>query len=182
MSRLLPTSLEDVPSGAREVLDKMGAQFGFVPNMFQTLASNPVVLDVVTTLQSKTRTLLDARTRHAIALAVSQANGCDYCLAIHTYSSAELGGMSGHDIDLARAGSSTDPKRAAAAHFAQRVVETRGHVSDADLAEVRDAGYDDPQVLAIVTLAVQYLLTNYVNNVNRTDVDIPVPSSVETPA
>jgi hypothetical protein len=57
------------------------------------------------------------------------------------------------------------------------VVETRGQVSDADLSDVRAAGYTDPDVLAIVALVVQYLLTNFLNNVNQTDVDIPAPTS-----
>jgi uncharacterized peroxidase-related enzyme len=182
MSRLNVPSPGEVSADAQGVLDKVGAQFGFVPNMFKTLASNPTVLDVVMTLQSKTSTVLDAKTRHTIALAVSEANGCDYCLAVHSYGSSKLGGMSSEDIDLARAGSSIDPKRAAAARFAQRVVESRGKVSDADLEAVRSAGYTDPQVLAIVTLAVQFLLTNFINNVNQTDVDIPAVGSVNTPA
>jgi len=182
MSRLATLSDNEIDASAQGVLDRVGAQFGFVPNMFRTLASNPIVLDVVMTMQSKTRTVLDAKTRHSIALAVSEANGCDYCLAIHTYSSSELGGMSGEDIDLARAGSSTDPKRAAAARFARRVVESRGQVSDADLSDVRSAGYTDPQILAVVTLVVQYLLTNFINNVNQTDVDIPAVGAVETSA
>jgi AhpD family alkylhydroperoxidase len=146
--------------------------------MFVTLASNPTVLETVMTLQGLTGRLLDARTRHSIALAVSQANGCDYCLAVHSFVSSQFGGMSGEDIDLGRAGSSVDPKRAAVARFAQRVVETRGRVSDADLAAVRGAGYTDPQVLAIVTVAVAAQLTNFINNVNQTDVDIPAASSV----
>ncbi|MGW5459482.1 carboxymuconolactone decarboxylase family protein [Streptomyces sp. NPDC003996] len=112
---------------------------------------------------------------------MSQANGCDYFLAIHTYVSSELGGMSCDDIALARAGSSIDPKRAAVARFAQQVVESRGQVSDADLAAVRGAGYTDPQILAIVTVAVQVLLTNFINNVNQTDIDIPAVSSAGTP-
>ncbi|GAA3840824.1 carboxymuconolactone decarboxylase family protein [Streptomyces chiangmaiensis] len=112
---------------------------------------------------------------------MSQANGCDYCLSMHTYVASELGGMSGDDIDLARAGSSTDPRRAAVARFAQRVVDSRGQVSDADLAAVRGAGYTDPQILAIVAVAVQFLLTNFINNVNQTDIDIPAVSPVGTP-
>lgn len=36
-------------------------------------------------------------------------------------------------------------------------------------------GYTDPEILAIVTLVVRALLTNYLNNVNLTDVDIPAP-------
>ena len=182
MSRLSVPSPDEVAADAQRILDKVGAQFGFVPNMFKTLASNPTVLDIVMTLNSKSSAVLDAKTRHTIALAVSEANGCDYCLAMHTYGSSQLGGMSSDDIDLARAGSSIDPKRAAAAHFAQRVVESRGQVSDADLAAVRSAGYTDPQILAIVTLAVQFLLTNFINNVNQTDVDIPAASSVGPPA
>ncbi|MET8783802.1 carboxymuconolactone decarboxylase family protein [Streptomyces sp. NPDC004589] len=181
MSRLNAPSPDDVPQAAQGTLDNIGAQFGFVPNMFMTLASNPTVLDVVMTLQGSLSRVLDAKTRHTIALAVSQANGCDYCLAVHTYVSSELGGMSSDDIDLARAGSSIDPQRAAVARFAQQVVKSRGQVSDADLAAVRGAGYTDPQILAIVTVAVQALLTNFINNVNRTDIDIPAVSPAGTP-
>ncbi|WP_425556867.1 carboxymuconolactone decarboxylase family protein, partial [Dactylosporangium darangshiense] len=90
-------------------------------------------------------------------------------------------GMSSDDINLSRAGNSVDPKRAAVARFAQRVVESRGQVSDADLEAVRGAGYTDPQILAIVTLAVQVLLTNFINNVNQTDIDIPAVNSAGTP-
>ncbi|MEU6370928.1 carboxymuconolactone decarboxylase family protein [Streptomyces sp. NPDC046931] len=181
MARLNVPSSDDVPAGAQGILDNIGAQLGFVPNMFKTIASNPTVLDAVVTLQSTMSRVLDAKTRHTIALAVSEANGCAYCLAIHTYVSSELSGMSSDDIDLARAGSSVDPKRAAAARFAQRVVESRGRVSDADLAAVRGAGYTDPQILALVTFAVQALLTNFLNNVNQTDIDVPSVGSVGTP-
>lgn len=180
MSRLNVPSPEDVPAGAQRILDNVGAQLGFVPNMFKTIASNPTVLEVVTTLQGTLSRVLDAKTRHSIALAVSQANGCSYCLAIHTHVSTKFGGMSADDIELGRAGSSVDPKRAAAARFAQRVVDSRGQVSDADLAAVRGAGYTDSQILAIVALSVQFLLTNFINNVNQTDIDIPGVGSADT--
>jgi uncharacterized peroxidase-related enzyme len=173
MSRLTVPAPDDVPAGAQSTLDTIDAQFGFVPNMFKTLAANPAVLDVVTGLQAALSRVLDAKTRHTIALAVSEASGCDYCLALHSYVSSELGGMSSEDIDLARAGRSTDPKRAAVARFAQQVVDFHGQVSDADLAEVRSAGYTDPQILSIVTVAVQVLLTNFINNVNQTGIDFP---------
>ncbi|MCP3785118.1 carboxymuconolactone decarboxylase family protein [Micromonospora sp. A3M-1-15] len=76
----------------RGTLDQVGAWFGFVPNMFTMLASNPTVLDLVMTVQMKASSLLDARTRHTIALAVSEADGCDYFLALHTAGSLK-GGM-----------------------------------------------------------------------------------------
>lgn len=111
MSRLTTPASEDITAEAESALGTVGRQFGFVPNMFAMLASNPAVLDVVMSLQGSLGRVLDAKTRHTIALAVSEANGCDYCLAVHSYVSAELGGMSSDDIDLARSGSSIDPKR-----------------------------------------------------------------------
>ena len=53
--------------------------------------------------------------------------------------------MSIEDIELAHAGSSVDPARAAAARSTRRVIETRGHVSVADLAGGRGAWYSDTQ-------------------------------------
>jgi uncharacterized peroxidase-related enzyme len=181
VARLSTPALDELPAGPRQIVDKIGTQLGFVPAMFATIASNPAVLEAVTTLQGTMSRVLDARTRHSIALAVSQANGCGYCLAIHTYTSSQFGGMSSEDIDLGRAGSSVDPKRAAAARFAQQVIESRGQVADADLDAVRAAGYTDPEILAIVTVAVQALLTNFINNVNQTEIDIPAVDSAGLP-
>lgn len=173
MSRLTAPQREEIPDGTQSILDGVRAQFGFAPGMFDTIAANPAVLEIVMTLQRSIGRLLDAKTRHTIALAVSHSNDCDYCQALHTYVSLELGGMSTDDIELARTGSSTDPRRAAVARFVQRVIETRGQVGDADIAGVRGAGYSDAEILSIVTIAVVYLLTNYINNVNQTVVDVP---------
>jgi uncharacterized peroxidase-related enzyme len=173
MSRLTAPALEEVPASARGILDGVQKHFGFAPDMFNVLAANPAVLEIVMSLQGSVGRLLDAKTRHTIALAVSRSNGCDYCQALHTYTSSELGGMSSDDIELALTGSSTDPRRAAVARFVQRVMETRGQVSDADIASVRGAAYSDAEILAIVTTAVVSLLTNYLNNVNQTVIDIP---------
>lgn len=177
MSRLTAPDLENVPAGAKGILDGVRKHFGFAPDMFNMLAANPAVLEIVMSLQSSVGRLLDAKTRHTIALAVSRANDCDYCQALHTYTSSKLGGMASDDIELALTGSSTDPRRAAVARFVQRVVETRGQVGNADLAAVRGAGYSDAEILAIVTTAVVSLLTNYLNNVNKTVIDIPASTN-----
>src|SRR5690242_6189434 len=131
VSRLTAPTPEDTPAGAQSILDGIRKQFGFAPGMFTTLATNPAVLEIVMTLQGSISRLLDAKTRHTIALAVSHSNDCDYCQAMHTYVSSEFGGMSTDEIELARTGSSTDPRRAAVARFVQSVIETRGQVGDA---------------------------------------------------
>ena len=64
----------------------------FVPMMWRTLATNPVLLESVwTNLKAimhpeaiGRESRLDPRTREIIALAVSATNGCPYCVNSHT--------------------------------------------------------------------------------------------------
>ena len=58
--------------------------------------------------------------------------------------------------------------------FAAQVVVARGHVSDAELAAVKVAGYDDAQIVEIVLHVALNTLTNYVNEVAGTAIDFPV--------
>ena len=117
---------------------------------------------------------LDAATRGRIALAVAQNNGCDYCLSAHTYLGKNIVKLSDAEMAANRAGGSTDPKAAAAVRLATEIVKTRGHVSDADLKAVKDAGYSDAQIIEIVMHVALNTLTNYVGVVAKTEIDFPV--------
>ncbi len=68
---------------------------------------------------------LDVKTRDGIALAVSEADGCDYCLAAHSFIAGNLGKIPADEIELNREGRSSDPKRQAAVAFAKALIETR---------------------------------------------------------
>jgi AhpD family alkylhydroperoxidase len=117
---------------------------------------------------------LDVRTRERIAIAVAEENSCDYCLSAHTYLGLNLAKITPEDAALARKGSSTDAKAAAAVRFAVQVAKTRGGVSDADIAAVKDAGYSEAQIVEIVALVVENVFTNFLNRVAQTDIDFPV--------
>ena len=62
---------------------------------------------------------------------------------------------------------------AAAGNFARQVIDKRGHVTNADMAAVREAGFDAAQILEIVALSIQFSMTNYLNSVAGTDIDFP---------
>jgi hypothetical protein len=53
------------------------------------------------------------------------------------------------EVILARKGHATTPKRDVAARFARKVIKTRGHVGEADVKAVRDAGYADALAILI---------------------------------
>ena len=50
----------------------------------------------------------------------------------------------------------------------------RGHVGEADVSEVRLAGYSDAQILEIIAHVALNTFTNYVNEALKTAIDFPV--------
>jgi alkylhydroperoxidase family enzyme len=88
--------------------------------------------------------------------------------------------LSADEIILARKGLASDPKRNAALQFAKKIIETRGHVTDADLAAVRAAGFTEANVIEIVALVAMYSLTNFFNNVFDPDKDFPAVAAAGT--
>ena len=77
------------------------------------------------------------------------------------------------EIELNRERRSSDPKRQAAVSFAKALIETRGKVSDAQFAAVRDVGWTDANIVEMTALTAQFLLTNFMNNAVQTPIDFP---------
>ena len=137
------------------------------------MANSPAVLDGYLQLSTALgKGKLSARTREQIALAVSQENGCDYCLAAHT-AIGKMVGLTADQIRDSRLGTAVDPKPDALVRFARKVNESRGRVSDRDIAEVREAGLDDGAIAEVVAQVALNVFTNYFNNVAETDIDFP---------
>ena len=88
MSRIDIPTPDQIPEGSKQILDTMTRQLHLTPNLFKIMALSPNALNgwaglqgaLAKTLDAKT---LDAKTRDDIALAVSQVNGCHYCLCAH---------------------------------------------------------------------------------------------------
>src|SRR6201991_3619516 len=143
MSRAAVPTPEQVPADSKPTLDAFTKNIGFTPTMMAIFAQSPIAFNSWATLLGSLSKALDVKTRDSIGLAVSEVNGCNYCLAVHSYTAEHLARLPADEIILARKGHATDPTRDAAVQFARRVVETRGQVSDADLKAVRDVGYTD---------------------------------------
>lgn len=173
MPRSAVLTPEQVPADSKLTLDAFTRNIGFTPNMMMTFAQSPIAFNAWATLLGSLSKALDVKTRDSIGLAVSEANGCNYCLGVHSFTAEHMAKMPTDEIILARKGHATDPKRNAALQFAHKVIETRGKVSDADLQTVRDAGYTDANVMEIVALVAMYSLTNFFNNVFDPEKDFP---------
>jgi alkylhydroperoxidase family enzyme len=58
--------------------------------------------------------------------------------------------------------------------FAAKVVRERGHITEADIKAVRDAGFSDGQIVEILAITAENVFTNLLNVVAETDIDFPV--------
>ncbi len=170
-----PHSIETSPEAAQPLLQAVKKQLGMVPNLFRVVGNSPAALEGYLGLNGAlAKGSLEAPTRERVALAVAEVNGCDYCLSAHSYLGKNLSKLSDAEIAANRSGGSTDPKADAAVQFAVKLVEARGHVSDADIQAVKRAGYSDAQIVEIVLHVALNTLTNYVNVVAETEIDFPV--------
>src|SRR5919198_118586 len=132
MTRTALPAPEQVPAASKPTLDAFTKTIGFTPNMMATFALSPIAFNAWAALLGALSKALDVKTRDSIGLAVSEVNGCNYCLTVHSFTAGHMAKLPADEIILARKGHASDPKRDAAIQFARKVVETRGHVSEGD--------------------------------------------------
>jgi uncharacterized peroxidase-related enzyme len=174
MSRIAIPTVEQAPAASKPLLDAVRKQLGVAPNLMKLVGHSPAALEGYLSLNGAlAKGVLDGALRERIALTVAEFNGCEYCLAAHTYLGKNLAKLSESEIRAAREGGSSEAKADAALRFARRVASEHGRVSDADLTALRAAGFDDAGIIEIVVNVALNVLTNYVNNVALTDVDFP---------
>lgn len=176
MTRLTthPT-IDAAPERSRPLLEAVKKQLGVAPNLFRMVASSPAALEgYVGLMGALGKGTLPAATHERIALAVAEANRCDYCLSAHTYLGRNVAKLDDAEMTANRNGTSNDARADAAVRFARIVVERRGHVSDDDLRAIKAAGYTDAQIVEVVQHVALNTWTNYIHGVAQTAIDFPV--------
>ncbi len=120
MTRTTVLKPEQVPTDSKPTLDAFTKNIGFTPNMMAAFAQSPIAFNAWATLLGSLSKALDVKTRDSIGLAVSEVNGCNYCLTVHSFTAEHMAKLPGNEIILARKGHATDPKRDVAVQFARK--------------------------------------------------------------
>lgn len=168
MTRITALTIDQAPTGSRAALEGVQKGYGFIPNAIRTLAHAPAALNGYLALtQALGKSSLSAAEREVAALATSEVNGCDYCIAAHSFL-GEKAGLSANDIRDARSG-----ELSALAVLTRQITESRGHLTDAQIAAAHDAGLTDSKIVELVAQVTLLTLTNYLNNLAATEVDFP---------
>jgi uncharacterized peroxidase-related enzyme len=179
VQRLKSLTTDEANGKSQKLLAGVEKKLGMVPNIMRTMANSPAVLDAYLGFSSAlAQGDLPGKLRESIALAVGEANACQYCVSAH----AALGrgaGLSDQDIADSRRGSSSDRRSSAALAFARKIVAERGRATDEDLATLRDAGFNDGAIAEIVANVAINLFTNYFNHVAETEIDFPEAKTLD---
>ena len=173
MSRINVVGTEQANPQQAELYQAIQGQLGVVPNFLKVFANSPAALRAFLGLHGIAgEGALDAKTRERIALALAEQNACQYCVSAHT-AIGRKAGLSNEEIDANRQGGSKDAKAAAAVKFARALAEHKGAVTNAELLEVRNAGYDDAEIVEIITHVGMNILTNILGKASQVDIDFP---------
>ncbi len=179
MSRIETVNPTLATGKAKELLDAVKSKLGMTPNLMRVMANSPAVLDAYLKFSGSLGSGdLPAKTREQIALAVGQANSCDYCLSAHS-TIGKMVGLTAEQILESRRGASSEQTTDAVLRFARQLVDNRGMVSDADLAAVRSAGWNDGAIAEIVANVALNIFTNYFNHVAETEIDFPRAEAID---
>ncbi len=173
MKRLKAIHPDQTDPRTKQLLDEVQDELGMVPNLFSTLANSPAALEAyLRSRESLLAGVLPESLAQRIQLAVSEANGCEYCVAALATVGRAIG-LTEEAIADSREASCPDSRTAAALRFACAVARKRGRVSEADFRAVREAGFSDGEITEIVAHTVHAIFSNYFNLVAQTEVDFP---------
>ena len=111
--------------------------------------------------------------KEAIALAVGNQNGCDYCQAAHTVSARKTG-LTEEQILAIRADEvDFDPKLAIITEVAREAAARTRNVSEPVWQAALDAGWTEEELAEAFAHIAANLFTNYFNHYAGTELGVP---------
>lgn len=179
MSKFQVPTRDEVSENNQAIFDNLQKGLGFVPNLYAYYAKSETALADYLALQNRKSTL-KAKEREVINLVVSQYNGCRYCQSAHTV----LGGMNGFTpeqiLEIRGGTASFDSKLDALAKFTLSAAANRGNASQATKDAFFAAGYTEVNLIDVVVVIGDKIISNYIHNLAGFAIDFPVAPELET--
>ena len=165
IARLHVPDEEDVPDEVKELWAQPLEKLGFVPNVLRVFALRPKhMLGWWTYYYELLRgeSGLTKAQREMIAVVVSVTNRCHYCIVSHTAALRKLT-KDPDFVDRLATGykyAELEPRDQAMLDFAVKLTEASDRCTDEDVQALRDAGWNDEEIMDIAQVAAMFNLTN----------------------
>ena len=165
IARLHVPDEEDVPVEVKELWALPLEKLGFVPNVLRVFELRPKHLlgwwayyDELLRGESG----LTKAQREMIAVVVSVTNRCHYCIVSHTAALRKLT-KDPDFVDRLATGykyADLDPRDRAMLDFAVKLTEASERCTNEDVEALRDAGWNDEEIMDIAQVAAMFNFTN----------------------
>ena len=173
MKKIIVPTRDQVSAGSQASFDLLKSRLGKVPNLYATMGYSEHALKAFLDLDATlSKGIFTAKEREAIALIVSEINGCAYCLAGHTVVAILKGFTKEETLDIRR-GKTSDDKLNAVIRLAASINENKGNAGETILTTFYEAGFDEGALMELVGLISMRVFTNYVFALTQIPVDFP---------
>ncbi len=173
----LPVPTQGLDSDSPEVRDVLkGAQerLGFIPNLYARLANSPALLRTYLNGYQEFRehTTLNPAEQEVVFLTISHENGCEYCVAAHSFMADHASHVPAEVTDAIREGRHIDdPRLRTLSQFTRALVKERGWNDKATVDEFINNEFTQEQVLEILLAIGIKTISNYANHLFATPLD-----------
>jgi len=162
-----------VDEKARAIFDALNEKLGMVPNIYAVTGySSSVLADHIEQTNKVGKGSFNMKEKEAIRLAVSEVNGCTYCLAAHT-AIAKMNGFTHEEARSFRSLTAENEKLYVLTTLAADIVVHRGKPSQLKLEAFFAQGYDEKALIDLVAVVLDITFTNYMHGVTRVPIDFP---------
>ena len=156
---------EDVEDGVKELWEPPLEKLGFVPNVLRVYALRPRHLQLWYAFYDdlmRGDSGLTKIQREMLAVVVSTANRCHYCIVSH---SAALRKLTGDPVLVEQLATNhkyarLEPNERAMLDFAVKLTEASAACTEQDVEALRDAGWSDEEIMDIAQVAAMFNFTN----------------------
>jgi len=163
---------DTAPEAAKPLLEKSKKALGMIPNIHAVMAQAPTLLEGYQILHELAqKTSFNANELTVVWQTINVEHGCHYCVPAHTGIAKSMKVPDELINALRNDETLSDPKLNVLKQTVLAITRGRGHIDDDQLEAFYAAGYQQQQLLEIILILAQKVMTNYTNHVANTPVD-----------
>jgi alkylhydroperoxidase family enzyme len=172
MSNFELHTLDSAPAKAKPLLENSIKAFGMIPNLHGVMAESPGLLEAYQNLHNLAQnSSLDKDELTVVWQTINVEHACHYCVPAHT----AIANMMEVDEGIIEALRNETPLQSEKLEVLRRttllILRQRGVIDKAEIDTFYQAGYHRQNLLDIILVLSQKVMSNYVNHLADTPVD-----------
>ncbi len=164
----------NAPEKSKALLEESKKSFGMIPNLHAVMAEAPGLLEGYQKLHELAlNSSFDKEQLTVVWQTLNVEHECHYCVPAHTGIAKNMDVNDELIQELRDDKKLSDTKLNTLKNTVLALTRGRGNVDDDTLKTFFDAGFTRQQLLEIITIMAQKLMSNYTNHLANTPVDEP---------